>query len=417
MFKTITYNNIHAFPLSLQLKPQRIRVLCAISALLAAGHASAGCNNNQLAAIGALSNYFSDQIIDIPSIPIDSNIVPPVSESPSYDAPCPSDIVSITPDQVFGMGSMATRINGGKTTLPSDNFNLKRGSHRGGGAGDFDMPALNFWSKIDADFGSTDTTFTQPGFQFDKENFVFGADYRIKDNWVAGGSFAYSHNTAHFDASRGETLNDNYTGMLYTSYYITDAAHVEATASYGGFSYETSRNIIFNGQSSIANAKPEGGQYAFSWGGGYDFNFDAWTVAPYLRGDYMNLDIDGYSESGSPFAVNFGKQNIESLTSTLGVQSAYTFSFPWGVLIPQVRGEWHHQFLDGQRQVQANFVSVPGSSFVMNSGGPARDYFTVGGEVSTVLPGGVSAFLSYESLQGYTSVNSNRFVLGARMEF
>ena len=131
----------------------------------------------------------------------------------------------------------------------------------------------------------------------------------------------------------------------------------------------------------------------------------------------MNLDIDGYSESGSPFAVNFGKQNIESLTSTLGVQSAYTFSFPWGVLIPQVRGEWHHQFLDGQRQVQANFVSVPGSSFVMNSGGPARDYFTVGGEVSTVLPGGVSAFLSYESLQGYTSVNSNRFVLGARMEF
>ena len=422
MFKPTIYSNPE-LPRSLQFKPQLIRILCVISALLATDHASAGCNNNQLAAAGA---YYSSQIIDIPpidipTIPIDPNYpIPPTTpnpDSPIYDAPCPSDIVSITPDQVFGMGSMATRVTGGKLNLPSDHFNLKQASRQGGGAGDFDFPALNFWSKIDTDFGSTDTTFTQPGFAFDKENFMFGADYRIKDNWVAGGTFTYGHNSANFNASRGETTTNSYTGMLYTSYYITDAAHVEATASYGGFDYETSRNITFAGQSSIATAKPQGNRYAFSWGGGYDFNFDAWTVAPYARGEYMGLDIDSYSESGSPFAVSFGKQNIESLTSTLGVQSAYTFSVPWGVLIPQVRGEWHHQFLDGQRQVQASFVSISNSNFVMNSGGPSRDYFTVGGEVSTVLPGGVSAFLSYESLQGYTSVNSNKFVLGARMEF
>jgi len=394
---------------------------------MAAGEASAGCNSNQLAAIGGLlsSSYqFPGQdrpggpLPEIPNdgIPDTPNGSP--SDQPSYnDAPCPSDIVSLTPDQVFGMGSMATRVNGGKLSLPSNYFNLNQGSRRGGGAGDFDFPALNFWSKIDSDFGSHDTTSSQSGFEYDKQHFVFGADYRIKDNWVAGGSFAYSHNTAHFDASRGETLNDNYTGMLYTSYHITDAAHLEATASYGGFSYETSRNITFGGDSSIAKAKPEGGQYAFTWGGGYDFNFDALTVAPYARGEYSSLDIDSYSESGSPFAVRFGKQNIESLISTLGVQSSYAISLPWGVLIPQVRGEWHHQFFDGQRHIQAEFVSFSDSSFVMNSGGPSRDYFTVGGEVSTILPGGISAFLAYESLQGYSSVNNNKFVLGARMEF
>jgi len=43
--------------------------------------------------------------------------------------------------------------------------------------------------------------------------------------------------------------------------------------------------------------------------------------------------------------------------------------------------------------------------------------FTFGAEVSSVLPGGISAFLAYETLQGYTSVNSNKLMLGARLEF
>ncbi|MGZ5000461.1 MAG: autotransporter outer membrane beta-barrel domain-containing protein, partial [Methylomonas sp.] len=158
--------------------------------------------------------------------------------------------------------------------------------------------------------------------------------------------------------------------------------------------------------------------YAFSWGGGYDFNYQALTIAPYARGDYSNLDIGSYTETGSIAAIHFGKQNIESLTSTLGVQTAYTFSFPWGVLIPQLRGEWHHQFSDGARQIQASFASDPaGEIFTLNGTGPSRDYYTVGAEVSSVLPGGVSAFLAYETLQGYTNINSNKLMLGARMEF
>ena len=132
----------------------------------------------------------------------------------------------------------------------------------------------------------------------------------------------------------------------------------------------------------------------------------------------MNLDIDGFSERGSIAAVQFAKQNIESLTSTVGIQTAYTVSFPWGVLIPQLRGEWHHQFLDGRRQIQASFVTDPsGQIFTLSGDGPSRDYYTFGAEVSTVLPGGISAFLAYETLQGYSNINSNKLMLGSRLEF
>lgn len=330
-----------------------------------------------------------------------------------------SNLEALTPDQLFAMGSLATRVTGGQITQPSDYFRLRHNQPIGGGAGDADFPPLSFWAKTDNDFGSLYTTPELTGFNFDNHNFVFGADYRLQDNWVVGSSFAYRHNNAAFAYNRGETINDSYTGSLYTTYNITDAAHVEATASYGGYEYETTRNINLIGVgNSVAKGSPTGGQYAFSWGGGYDFNLKALTIAPYARGEYMNLGIDDYSETGSVGAVRFSKQSIESLTSTLGVQTAYTFSFPWGVLIPQLRGEWHHQYLDGQRLVQASFAAdTAGNVFSLSNVGPTRDYYTFGAEVSSVLPGGVSAFLAYETLQGYSNINSNKLMLGARLEF
>ncbi len=404
--------------------------LLGITLMLSASCVSANCYNaNQLATAGALSGLYKSLYgnptdgqpsEDSENYPYPQTYYPPTAQ----DLSCQDGLLqSITPDQIFAMGTMATRLNGGKITQPSDYFGLNPKNRQGGGAGDEDFPPLNFWGKVDSDFGSVDTTFTQAGFDFDNHNFVFGADYRLTDAWVAGGSFSYRNSNASFDANRGETKNDSYNGTLYTSYNITDAAYINATASYAGFSYDTHRNIVAPDasgtlQTSTANASPDGGQYSFSWGGGYDFHHHALTVSPYARGEYINLDIDAYSESGSAFAARFGKQTVESLTSTLGIQSAYAFSFPWGVLIPQLRGEWHHQFMDGQRQVKAGFVNdTSNQSFILTSDGPTRDYYTFGAEVSSVLPGGVSAFLAYESLLSYSSINSNKLMLGARLEF
>lgn len=330
-----------------------------------------------------------------------------------------SDIANLTPDQVFAMGSMATRINGGKNAVPYDYFGANQKGKLGGGAGDLDLSALSFWGKVDSGFGSqAATALNLAGFDFDNQTFMAGADYRISEAWMAGANFDYRHSNATFDRGRGETLSDSYIGRLYTSYFITDALHVDATASYGGVDYETRRNVSVFGSPTVATAAPTAEQYAFSWGGGYDFTYQALTVAPYARGEYTGLNIDSYRETGSEAAIAFGKQNIESLISTVGVQTSYAFSFPWGVLIPQLRGEWHHQFMDGQRQVKAGFVNdTSNQSFILTSAGPTRDYYTFGAEVSSVLPGGISAFLAYESLLSYSSINSNKLMLGARIEF
>ncbi len=330
-----------------------------------------------------------------------------------------ANIQSLTPDQIFGMGYQSTRVNGGKVGQPYDYFRTQNSRMTGGGAGDDNFSRLSFWAKTDNDFGLTNTTLNSTGYRFDNHHFVFGADYRLQNNWVAGGSFTYQYNNATFDSGRGATTSNNYSGSIYTTYSITDALHVEATASYGGFNYQTSRNIQLSGfGSSVATGSPIGYQYAFSWGGGYDFTYQALTVAPYIRGDYMYQGINSYTETGSIAAMSFDSQVIESMVSTVGVQSSYTFSMPWGVLIPQLRGEWHHQYMDSQRQMQGSFTSDPtGQVITMTGNTPSSDYYTFGAEVSSVLPGGISAFLAYETLQGYTNVTSNKLMLGGRLEF
>ncbi len=380
-------------------------------------------NQNQSSVMDALNQCYDNHnsFLAIPSIEsFDVEEIPSPTQTPSV---CQDyrigDLQSLTPDQVFSMGSMSTRINGGQNVVPYDHFGANSKRKVGGGSGDADFSALSFWGKVDSGFGSHgNTALNLAGFKFDNHNFMAGADYRISDRWVTGANFNYRRSNATFNAGRGETAGDSYTGGLYTSYFITDALHVDATATYGGMDYETSRNITFGSNSSVARAAPSADQYAFSWGGGYDFNFQALSVAPYVRGEYTGLNIDGYRETGSLAAVQFGKQNIESLISTVGVQTAYSFSFPWGVLIPQLRGEWHHQYLDGRRTVTGSFVAdTSGSTFTLANDAPSRDYYTFGAEVSTVLPGGVSAFLAYETLQGYRYVDSNRLMLGGRLEF
>lgn len=115
----------------------------------------------------------------------------------------------------------------------------------------------------------------------------------------------------------------------------------------------------------------------------------------------------------------FADQTVESVTTTLGGQVSYPVSTSWGVLMPTVRGEWHHQYEDSSRNIAVRFLgdTTSGMAFNTVSSSPDRNYFTVGTGVSGTFAQGLSAFFNYDALLGYRSVESHLFTLGARMEF
>jgi DNA-binding Lrp family transcriptional regulator len=116
---------------------------------MAASQVSAECfNANQLATLDSIQSLSS---ILSNSGQLPDNYFDYFDSHSAQDLPCDQSFLQgITPDQIFGMGSMATRINGGKTGHPYNYFGLNQ-KKRGGGSGDIDVPPLNFWSKIDSD--------------------------------------------------------------------------------------------------------------------------------------------------------------------------------------------------------------------------------------------------------------------------
>lgn len=300
-------------------------------------------------------------------------------------------------------------------------------SERGGAAGD---DPSSPWNRLGVfvngsyQFGDVDTTFNQLGFDFDSGGVTAGADYRFTQSLIFGVAFTYLRMESDFDRSGGELDSDTYAGSIYGTFYPTDNFYVDGIASIGGIDYESARRISYTVPGDTVNtaaiSNPDGRQYAASIGAGYNLPVGALTLDPYVRINYINLDIDGFSEQGGDgWAMQFEDQTVESLTSSLGTQLQYAMSLPWGVLQPYVRGEWRHEFEDDGRIIPVRFLgnTTNNLAFSTVTESPDRNYFTVGAGVSATFARGVSAFVDYDALLGYDDIESHAFMVGTRMEF
>lgn len=310
-----------------------------------------------------------------------------------------------------------------KSVLPVNLASLNNAS--GGAAGD----TLSGWDKLGGfvngnyNTGNVDSEFNQLGYNYNSGSVNFGLDYRFNDQLVLGTAFTYMRSESGFDLNGGNLNSNAYTGAFYGTYYATDNLYFDGIASIGGLNYESTRNIQYTNTESVntqAKATPGGNQYSVSLGTGYNFAMQQWVLNPYAKVNYIKLDVDGFSETGgNGWGMQFEDQLVESVTTTLGSQLSYALSTPMGVFVPNIRGEWHHQYKDSSRNIAVRFLgdTTSGLSFNTVTSSPDRNYFTVGTGVSGTFAQGFSAFLNYDALLGYRSVESHLFTLGARLEF
>jgi uncharacterized protein YhjY with autotransporter beta-barrel domain len=294
-------------------------------------------------------------------------------------------------------------------------------------------------------FGEKDETrsgamndIVESGFDFDTFGATAGVDYRFTDTFVLGLAFSYQSTDADLDASSGSVDTNSYNLSVYGTYYVS-AFYVDGIVTFGWNDYDIDRNIRYpiadaNGGTTTVNqtakSDTDGTQYSFGFGVGYDFNVSGFTFGPLARMNYIRLDIDGYQEeidndsSGFGWALDVDSQDVESLTSILGGQVSYAISTGLGVLLPQVRFEWQHEFKDDSRTITARFVHDPGfpetngqqTQINYTTDDPDRDFFNVGAGLSATFRGGVAAFVYYETVLGLEDVTAHNIVLGVRKE-
>ncbi len=310
-------------------------------------------------------------------------------------------------------------------------INTRLAKIRAGGAGDNDLfssSSLGFYINGMGGFGETDKTSEQDAANFDSIGVISGFDYRITDNLILGIAGSYSSFNLDFDkntnVSGGGIDSDDYNVIAYSTYNIGNG-YVEGVFSYGWSDFDINRSIFIASNSAVAaasrtaKANPDGEQFSISLASGYDFHTGGLSYGPYAKIAYFESTIDSYKESGAGgLNLRVSEHKSDSLETVLGAQMSYAMSYSFGVLVPHLKGEWHHEYKNSQRSFDVRYINDPrNNTYRSITGNPDRNFFNVSAGMSANLKHGVQAFFDYETILGLNNLDAHKFSLGLRMEF
>ena len=298
--------------------------------------------------------------------------------------------------------------------------------------------------------GDRDPTRNEDGYHFHTYGVIAGVDYRFTPKLVLGGAFTYQSinndlddtttlaNNVPTSVNGGSADTRSYGFSFYGTYYVLEQFYVDGMLGFSWNNYSLDRVIRYGLGTTpsgtgpggttplvnqIAHADPDGHQFSFSVGAGYDFKQGALTFGPLARLQYLKLNIDGYQEKinntqpGFGWALAQASQDVESLTTVLGARAAYAISTGLGVLLPQVRVEWEHEFKNNSRLLTAQFINDPQRQPIrFTTDNPDRNYANIGVALSATFRGGLAAFIDYETVVGLANVSVHAITLGIRGE-
>jgi outer membrane lipase/esterase len=293
-------------------------------------------------------------------------------------------------------------------------------------------------------FGNHDQTTGEDGFDFDAASATIGGDYNF-GSAVLGVSAGYDRYKADFDTnnlvSGGDLEVKGGSASVFGAWFGSHVT-VDGIASYGSLSSDISRRLVIPSTNTCAapnpcpvqdrtfTGSPDGDYFSMGVSAGYEFDAASWNLTTSVAANYRDVSIDSYGETdsvaGGGLALAYGEQKVESFRSIVGFSASRGFSKNFGIITPTFRAEWHHEFKDDPRTIQASYAvesslinktSPCVSCFALQSDTPESDFGIAGAGLSLTFAGRVQAYVYYEALLGVSDYKSNSIALGFRGQF
>ncbi|WP_456309464.1 autotransporter domain-containing protein [Serratia proteamaculans] len=176
---------------------------------------------------------------------------------------------------------------------------------------------------------------------------VLGTDRQILDSWRAGAALSYSRTSVKGqDNVKGSSSDvDAWGGILYAT-YSGEPWFVNLSTSLTRQSYDSQRQVAFDGFNDNASAHFTGQQVALKSEVGYPLALGAnTTLTPLASLSYSYLHQGSYQEnSDNGSALDVDSAHSQSVESSLGGKLAHSWSTPAGDLSPFVQVMWTHQY-------------------------------------------------------------------------
>jgi outer membrane autotransporter protein len=278
------------------------------------------------------------------------------------------------------------------------------------------------WVRGFDQFGTATAQAASAGVGYDVNRaapLIGGVDWRLDNGFVVGAAATYVATSAKFKDGSSTNVN-SYQGAAYTGWAGGPwYALGSVVASFNDFG--TARLLTPSGLPGAATSSPSGQSYQGHAEAGYRWVLPAGgvnvSVTPYAALDYVNAQVQGFSETGGFGALAVNSTDSNSFQTTLGVRlTSRIVMASYGTLIPELRLGWNHEFGDASQKITAALVGVPGSTFSATGIAFGRDTALVGAGLSMELSPDAKVFVDYDGKLG-SRLQEHSVLGGARVRF
>ncbi len=270
-----------------------------------------------------------------------------------------------------------------------------------------------------ARFGKYKAATDRPRTKNDNRVVMGGLNLRLTPKTTLGAFGGWMQSDVDFEQSQTSAqskLSNWFAGGFGT--VGVGPVYIDAWGSYTNLDWNLRRGYSFNGLSGVSEGNTKGHVWAAGAATGFSFSAGNFEIEPFAALRYAKVKVNEFSESGSPAALNLGRNDAESLRLNLGGRIGTKFDAGSVVVRPQLRGGWNKEFkMDDPRSISASFRDGSiGTPFSFTTTPLRGEYYNAGAALNVGGTGPISMAVDYD-VQFAKDRQYHALSLSARLKF
>jgi outer membrane autotransporter protein len=148
---------------------------------------------------------------------------------------------------------------------------------------------------------------------------------------------------------------------------------------------------------------------------GYDLKFEDYQVSPFVSGQLTQVNVNGFTETGSLSPLTYANQGEQYVSSDLGAQVSRSWTIGGIKLSPNVSAAWEHIYQGNADALTANFGT--GNNFTVAGSVTSTDDAVLGAGLNAEFAKGLNVYANYQGKVGLTNYTDQAISGGLNIGF
>ncbi|MGY0558651.1 S8 family peptidase [Lysobacter sp. A421] len=195
-------------------------------------------------------------------------------------------------------------------------------------------------------------------FSMQSQGWAMGVDVQRDDRFTIGAALSQSDGTGYHAQRRDREQNRQTEGQLYATRGL-GRGYLLGAASFGQMQRWTQRDVLIG--TNAFRLDSDHTQHYFTAGvqAGLTFSWNTGRATPYAGVQSVQLDRDGFEESGAAgFGLSTADSTLRASQALLGARFDQDVNFGWSAWTLRARIEWQHLLSQVGEDIQARFSAV-----------------------------------------------------------